>query len=88
MLLCVFLSKLVVRLLYVHTDLSAPLVSVSISPQVISADVSVSAGAVYTDISVNYRNTVLLSRASLLSHSQNRTVPWRPAFITRSSNHK
>lgn len=71
-----------------HTDLSALAASVHISPLVISADVSVSAEAVYTDISVNYRNRVVLSRASLLSHSQNRTILWRPAFITCSFNHK
>lgn len=65
-----------------HPDPSASAVPVYISPQVISADVSVSAEAVYTDISVNYRNTAVLSRAGLPSHSQNRTVPRRPAFIT------
>lgn len=73
--------KLIVRLLY---GLSALAVSVDISPPIISAGVSVSTRAVYTDISVNYRNTVVLSRASLLYHRQNRTVPQRPAFITHS----
>lgn len=65
-----------------HTVLSALAVSVYISSQVISAHVSVSTEAVYTDISVNYRNTVVLSRVSFLSHSQNRTVPRRPVFTT------
>lgn len=36
------------------------------SPQIISAGVSVSASAVYIDISVNYRNTAVLSGARLL----------------------
>lgn len=49
-----------------HTDLSALAPSVYITPQIISAGVSVSTSAVYIDISVNYRNTVVLSRASLL----------------------
>lgn len=43
-------------------------VSAYISPRVISADVSVSAGAVYTDISLNYRKSVALSRAGSRSH--------------------
>lgn len=49
-------------------DLTALAAFVCISAQVISADVSVSTVAVYTDISVNYRNTVF-SRAGLLSHT-------------------
>lgn len=71
MLLCVFLWKLVVS--FMHTDLSALAASLHISQPVISADVSVSSEPVYTDISVNYRNREVPSRASSLSHSQNRT---------------
>lgn len=55
-------------------------------PQVIPADVTVSTRAVYTDISVNYRNTIILCRKGVHSHAvRTGRFPRRRAFITRGS---
>lgn len=59
-------------------------VSVYISTLLFLLVLRVNTRAVYIDISVNYRNTMVLSRAGLLYRSQNRIVPRRAAFIRRN----
>lgn len=78
-------SELLVRRLCAHTALHRPWLT-TFPPKVVSADASVSTVAVYTDISVSYRKAVLLQQVYSRTLG-GRTVPGRPAFITRSSDH-